>query len=287
MLPTTPHNSSQNGRAEVSNYLVERTARTLMLASKVLRHLWTYAVSTAVYLLNLLPLKALGFKSPTEMLTEVGFEGAISMAHLRAYGCRTYVFDEGVAQGDKFATRTKTGKLVSYERGKSIYLVYIPSEHKVVRTSYVQFDESRFDVDDDDNSSDEEGVEPDYDLFYTRPSGGKHIEEPVLKDDDAEPDRTIETFPEEQIDTSMPDPSFCCDSPPPVPEESDDELPTSALEPQGANRRPSRNQTLSSKATDNVRQGLTSLGATKKKSNFTRRLFRAYMCSIQGTTSDG
>jgi hypothetical protein len=68
-----------------------------MLASKVPRHLWTYAVSTAVYLLNLLPLKALGFKSPTEMLTKVSFEGAILIAHLRAYGCRTYVFNEGVA----------------------------------------------------------------------------------------------------------------------------------------------------------------------------------------------
>jgi hypothetical protein len=163
------------------------------------------------------------------MLTKVGFEGAISMAHLCAYGCRTYVFDEGVAQGDKFATCTKTGKLVSYERGKSIYLVYVPSEHKVVRTSHVQFDESRFDVDDDDNSSDKEGVEPDYDLFYTRPSGGEYIEEPVLKDDDTKPDRTIETFPEEQVDTGMPDPSFHIDSPPPLLEELDDELPTSPL----------------------------------------------------------
>jgi hypothetical protein len=73
-------------------------------------------------------------------------------------------------------------------------------------------------------------VEPDYDLFYTRPLGGKYIKELVLKDDDAEPDRTIETFPKEQIDTSMPDPSFYCDSLPPVLEESDDELLTSALE---------------------------------------------------------
>jgi hypothetical protein len=55
-----------------------------MLAGKVLHHLWTYAVSTAVYLLNLLPPKALGFKGPAETLAEVGFEGAISMTHLRA-----------------------------------------------------------------------------------------------------------------------------------------------------------------------------------------------------------
>jgi hypothetical protein len=35
MMPTTAHNSQQNGRVEVSNYLVERMARTMMIASKV------------------------------------------------------------------------------------------------------------------------------------------------------------------------------------------------------------------------------------------------------------
>jgi IS30 family transposase len=48
LMPTTAHNSQQNGRAEVSNYLVERTARTMMIADKVQRFLWLWAVRTAV-----------------------------------------------------------------------------------------------------------------------------------------------------------------------------------------------------------------------------------------------
>jgi IS30 family transposase len=39
LMPSTAHNSQQNGRAEVSNYLVERMARTMMIAGNVQRFL--------------------------------------------------------------------------------------------------------------------------------------------------------------------------------------------------------------------------------------------------------
>jgi IS30 family transposase len=39
LMPSIVHNSQQNGRIEVSNYLVERIARTIMIASKVQRFL--------------------------------------------------------------------------------------------------------------------------------------------------------------------------------------------------------------------------------------------------------
>jgi hypothetical protein len=39
LMPSTAHNSQQNGRAEVSNYLVERMARTMMIAGNVKRFL--------------------------------------------------------------------------------------------------------------------------------------------------------------------------------------------------------------------------------------------------------
>jgi transposase InsO family protein len=37
LMPSTAHNSQQNSYTEVSNYLVERMARTMMIASKVQR----------------------------------------------------------------------------------------------------------------------------------------------------------------------------------------------------------------------------------------------------------
>jgi IS30 family transposase len=39
LMPSTAHNSQQNGRAEVSNYLVERIARTMMISGNVQRFL--------------------------------------------------------------------------------------------------------------------------------------------------------------------------------------------------------------------------------------------------------
>ena len=41
---TTPHNSEQNSRAEVSNYYVCSVARKLMIHGKVLKGLWPEAV---------------------------------------------------------------------------------------------------------------------------------------------------------------------------------------------------------------------------------------------------
>jgi hypothetical protein len=136
------------------------------------------------------------------MLEEIGFTGPVNLSHLRCYGCRTYVYNEQKARGDKFTSRVNIRKLVGYERGAhNIYYVYIPSLHKVVRTSNVDFDESRFDCRDDDNTeSDEEGVAIDFDSFYDASSGGEKemVEESALK----EP----APFETEFIDTGMPEP---------------------------------------------------------------------------------
>lgn len=72
LLPSTAHNSAQNGRAEVSNYIVEKTARTIMIAGKVPQHLWPEAVNTATMLLNLTPSPALNYSSPVQILAELG-----------------------------------------------------------------------------------------------------------------------------------------------------------------------------------------------------------------------
>jgi hypothetical protein len=214
-LPSTLHKPQQNGRAEVSNYLVERTARTMMIAGKVRGHLWTYAVSTAVQMLNFMLSRTLSYKSPLQILEEIGFIGPVNLVYLKAYGYRAYIYDKHKARGDKFSSRMGIGKLVSYERGAhNIFYIYIPSLHKVVRSSNVDFDESRFDCEEDDTiESNKEGMEVDFDSFYDAPSGGEKdsIEEPTSK----EP----ALFETESIDTSMPEPGYRT-TPPHVTEQS-------------------------------------------------------------------
>lgn len=144
LMMTTPHNSEQNGRAEVSNHIVNTLARKLMLQGQLPQLLWPEAVKAAVYLLNIMPSDTLG-KSPWQALAELeGFEPHQPyLGHLKAYGCAAYVLDHGVRRGDKFKARSKAGQLVGYE-GTNIYLVWLPDDHKVVRSTNVTFDESKF-----------------------------------------------------------------------------------------------------------------------------------------------
>ncbi|KXL49222.1 MAG: hypothetical protein FE78DRAFT_28434 [Acidomyces sp. 'richmondensis'] len=166
---TTPHNSEQNGRAEITNHLVTVLARKLMIAGHVPKHLWPEAVRAATYMLNITPSKSLGMKSPYTCLAEqqhaVGntdWPLQPNVSNLRAYGCVTYVLDQSIKRGDKFAPRALKGKLVGYEVGShTIYRVYVPSLRKVVRSVNVSFNEDCFDLEEGDNN---DGVTPDADL---------------------------------------------------------------------------------------------------------------------------
>jgi hypothetical protein len=128
-------------------------------------------VQTAVILLDLTPSPALQYKSPVQMLAELGpdFTGPIYLGHLRAYGYRAYIYDELKARSDKFTSRCDIGKLVGYERGThNIFYVHVPSRNKVIRTSNVTFDESRFDttVDNEYDNEDYDHITIDEPLYY-------------------------------------------------------------------------------------------------------------------------
>lgn len=291
LMPTTAHNSSQNGRAEVSNYIVERTARTMMIAGKVPQHLWPYAVRTAVMLLNLTPSPALDYKSAIQLLEELGddFKGPIHLGHLKAYGCRALVYDETKPRGDKFTSRVDVGKLVGYERGThNIFYVYLPVRHKVVRTSNVVFEEPRFDTNDDDALVDEDEdsngyIDPEEELYDPAPiasSGGDvGMEEPLVPIRPASYSEPQGVTEPEYIDTGMPDPGHR--SSPPQTEDAVEPPTVDDEPPSTAPRRSSRPAQHSQKAQDNMDQGKTSFGR-RSNVNLVRRLHQVYMTSVAG-----
>jgi transposase InsO family protein len=295
LMPSTAHNSQQNGRAEVSNYLVERMARTMMIAGKVQQFLWPWAVQTAVQLLNTTPSSTIGM-APIEMLAELGDEWktTINLGHFRAYGCRTLVYDESVQRGDKYSSRVLVGKLVGYERGATnIFYVYVPTKGKVIRTSNVEFDESRFDTNAynvvEDPDEDNGYIEP-TDELYSAPvstsSGGddRVVEEPPTVDnsDESEHVENVEQV-EEFLDTGMPEPG--AQTPPQplhrseTPNESDPEDNIiRSRPPETSNRRSERERTKSTKASANDTQGLTSYGT--KRAVIAHRIHKVYFTSI-------
>jgi len=65
---TCPSTPPQNGVAERKNRHLLEVARSIMFQMNVPKYLWSEAVLTAVYLINRMPSRILGMKSPVELL---------------------------------------------------------------------------------------------------------------------------------------------------------------------------------------------------------------------------
>ncbi len=100
---TVPYNPQQNGVAERKNRAIVGAARAMLHDQVLPFFLWAEACSTAVYLSNGSPHRALGNKTPEEAFTgqkpDVG--------HVKIFGCFTYLH---VPQEN----RTKLEPLVTY-----------------------------------------------------------------------------------------------------------------------------------------------------------------------------
>ncbi|KAI1007729.1 hypothetical protein K3495_g493 [Podosphaera aphanis] len=138
-----PHNLEQNGRAEVSNHLVYTFARKMMIHGKVPKGLWAEAVDAAVYIMNITPSITLGGTTPHQVLAEYfNWDPKIPyFKNFRVYGCKAFVLDHGVKRSEKFSSRALVGKLVGFE-ALNIYRIWLPTGHKVIRSTNVTFDEN-------------------------------------------------------------------------------------------------------------------------------------------------
>ena len=79
---TMPGTSQQNGVAERRNRTLMDIVRSMISNSSLPKSLWTYALKTAVYLLNKIPSKAVP-KTPFELWTG----RKPSLRHLHVWGC--------------------------------------------------------------------------------------------------------------------------------------------------------------------------------------------------------
>ena len=84
---TAPYTPQQNGVVERRNRTVMGMARSLLKSMSVPREFWGEAVRHSVYLLNQLPTKALGSRTPFE----VWHGKKPHLGHLRVFGCKGHV----------------------------------------------------------------------------------------------------------------------------------------------------------------------------------------------------
>jgi len=112
---TPAHTPELNGIAEAGNKTVINMTRTLLLASKLPSHMWAEAAQTAAYLINRLPTRILGGKSPMEMLTG----RKPNLAHLRTFGAWAYALNKGYK--NKLDPRAAKYVLVGYSENQHGY----------------------------------------------------------------------------------------------------------------------------------------------------------------------
>jgi hypothetical protein len=150
--PSAPYVKEQNGGSERSGQMIIYRARILYILAGLPKELWPEYVKAAADLLNLTSIRSIDWQSPLGLLYKTLGLPLPSLAHLKTYGCKCYVLDQHVAQGDKLQERAFVGYLVGYD-STNIFRVWVPHSKKVIRVRDVRFDETkRYDPRDPDLS---------------------------------------------------------------------------------------------------------------------------------------
>lgn len=147
---SAPRTPEQNGKAEVFGRHIIEMARVARINAGLPESLWPWAIRHTVDVRNLTPKKQLGWKSPHEVfgralnLPEKSVQPY--MEHLRIFGCEAFVRipeeDPDFVKARKTKERARIGMFVGTEglRGH-IYVVWVPSKNRLIRSRDVQFRE--------------------------------------------------------------------------------------------------------------------------------------------------
>ena len=107
---SAPRTPQQNGVVERKNRTLENMVRTMMIESQVPPSFWAEAIFTVVYILKRAMIRPLLMKTPYELIK--GRKPNIS--HLRVFGCRCFIHNNGKDALGKFDPRSDEGIFTGY-----------------------------------------------------------------------------------------------------------------------------------------------------------------------------
>lgn len=140
LLETTcSHTPQQNGVVEHKHRHLLETARALRFEANLPKRFWGECVLTAAYIINRLPSKTLGDKTPFEIL----YSQKPEYDHMRVFGCLVY-FWSIETRGDKFEVRGRPGIFLGYPQGIKGYKIFDIEGKKMVVSRDVKFHEGTF-----------------------------------------------------------------------------------------------------------------------------------------------
>ncbi|CAM8973909.1 unnamed protein product [Rhodiola kirilowii] len=134
-----PYTPEQNGLAERKHRHIASMARTLLLTSGVPTTLWVEAVSTSVYLINILPTATLSWNTPHKVL----YGHSPSYSSLRVFGCACFPHIES-RPSNKLTTQSVECVFIGYSPQHKGYRCLNLKSGQVIISRHVLFDETNF-----------------------------------------------------------------------------------------------------------------------------------------------
>ena len=135
---TVPKTPEQNGVAERMNRTLVETVRSMLTDAKLPHKFWGEALSTAVYLRNRSPTKAVKEMTPYEAWTTK----KPSVGHLRVFGCDAYAHVPKDERG-KLDPKAKKCIFVGYGEETKGYRLYDAVRAKIMFSRDVVFNEGK------------------------------------------------------------------------------------------------------------------------------------------------
>jgi hypothetical protein len=132
---TVPYSPQQNDVVERRNQTI--VSSSMMKVKKMPAMFWGEAVTTAVFILNRVPTKALKGQTPFE----AWHRRKPSVAFMHTFGCVGHVKTTKPGLG-KFEDRSTKAVLLGYEEGSKAYRLYDPARGKVLVFRDVIFDKA-------------------------------------------------------------------------------------------------------------------------------------------------
>jgi len=133
----------QNGLAERKNRHLLETTRALLFQHQVPKNYWGEAVLTSTYLINRIPSRVIGFKSPLNYLSEFFSKNNFYFKiPPRIFGCVTYVHIHK-HQRDKLDARALKCVFIRYSITQKGYKCYYPSSKRFLVSKDVSFNENQ------------------------------------------------------------------------------------------------------------------------------------------------
>ena len=134
---TAPYTPQQNGLVERRNRSIMEMARSMLKSMKLPGKFWGEAVRHAVYLLNRLPTRPMGEKTPFEAMNG----RKPRLGHLKVFGCLAHA-KQTTPHLKKLEDRSQKLVYFGVEEGSKAHRLYDPVQNKIVVSRDTVFEEA-------------------------------------------------------------------------------------------------------------------------------------------------